>query len=250
MGSKKPRSVLQQLLSPGLVRRFQSAARGPDQPSQAKPHAAKAQPAKPQTTTPRAAKLREPGREQPPAFYDQTFLENAQWRCHYTESGYYPIWTVLADRIRSDRIDSILEIGCGSGQMAQFLRDQGLRRYLGFDFSPERLNYAKSICPELAFVIADALTTDLLARHDYDGVLCTEFLEHVERDLDVLAKIRPGAHFYGTVPNFPSRAHVRHFANAEQVAERYASHFENFFVTVHLANNKGKTFFILDGVKR
>lgn len=239
MGKKKPRSILQRVLPTGFLRRFRPADRGREPPRAPKPQAVKS-----------AVKSKEPGREQPPEFYDQTFRENEHWRQHYTQSGYYPIWTVLADRIRRDRIASILEIGCGSGQLAHCLNDQGLSRYLGFDFSPERLNHAKSICPQLAFVLADALTTDLFARHDYDGVLCTEFLEHVERDLDVLAKIRPGAHVYATVPNFPSRAHVRHFENADQVAERYSGYFDAFSVTVHLANNKGKTFFIIDGVKR
>jgi len=45
----------------------------------------------------------------------------------------------------------------------------------------------------------------------------TEFLEHIEHDLDVIRFIRPRTYFVGTVPNFPYVSHVRHFQDCDEV---------------------------------
>ena len=88
--------------------------------------------------------------------------------------------------------------------------------------------------------------TDLLSA--YDTVVCLEFLEHVERDLEILGRIRGGTHFYGTVPNFPSGAHVRHFESAQEVYERYEKRFHELAVDTHLADTKGRLFFVMEGI--
>jgi hypothetical protein len=51
-------------------------------------------------------------------WYDASFERGRHWRRHYTESPYYFIWTVIADRVLRAGGRSILEIGCGSGQLA------------------------------------------------------------------------------------------------------------------------------------
>ncbi len=189
------------------------------------------------------------GRERGPEFYDRTFLHREHWRRHYTESRYYALWTVIADRIARAGVTSVLDIGCGPGQVASLLRDKGLPRYLGIDFSPERIEQAKRICPEFEFVLADAFETDLLSAYDYDAVVCTEFLEHVKRDEEVLDKIRAGTRFYGTVPSFPGPSHVRHFEDAQEVMERYGRHFQDFSVDIHFANKGRGRYFLMEGLR-
>jgi SAM-dependent methyltransferase len=183
-------------------------------------------------------------------FYDRTFDEDDYWRSHYTTVHDYVCWTVIIDRLRTWRVRRLLEIGCGSGQLACAIRDAGiLEDYCGFDFSAHRLGYAKSRCPELRFEVADAFKTDLLATFDYDSALATEFLEHVEDDLLLLSRLRPRTKFIGTVPNYPFVSHVRHFTSCEDVSARYASMFEDFSVHRILLNEQGKSLFILQGVR-
>jgi len=189
------------------------------------------------------------GQERGAEFYNQTFLASEHVQNHYTKSSYYPMWTILADRIMKSGITSILDIGCGTGQFASFLQDKGLLQYLGIDFSVECIQQARNICPEFNFMISDVFETDLLSTQDYDAVVCLEFLEHIKRDLEILDQIRSGTIFFGTVPNFPSKAHVRHFKNAQQVFERYEKKFQNFTVDTHLANATGTLFFLMEGVK-
>ena len=181
-------------------------------------------------------------------FYDRTFLEHDHWKNHYTSSRYYPLWAVIVDRILRSGAESVIDIGCGAGQFASFLRDKGLMKYVGIDFSQERIKHAREVCPEFNFLVADVFETNVLAVNDYDTVVCLEFLEHVERDIETIERIREGTRFLGTVPNFPYSSHVRHFNNSREVEERYGKKFQDFSVDTHLQNDKGIKFFLIDGV--
>ena len=134
------------------------------------------------------------------------------------------------------------------GKLASLLQDKGITQYVGLDFSSKRIGQAKKFCPQLSFIQADIFECDHLETLDYELIVCTEFLEHVERDLDVLRRIKPGTRFLGTVPNFPYISHVRHFNDQDEVYSRYQSCFQTLRVDTFLANEKGSTFFLLDGV--
>jgi 2-polyprenyl-3-methyl-5-hydroxy-6-metoxy-1,4-benzoquinol methylase len=189
----------------------------------------------------------EPAGEKDAAWYDASFDACDHWRDHYSQSEYYFLWTVIADRIASKKTGSILEVGCGPGQLACLLKDKGVHRYHGFDFSPNRIEQARRACTGFTFGVEDAFKTDWFTRLDYDAVVCTEFLEHVEGDLALLGRIRPGAKFYGTVPNFPFISHVRHFANEDEVYARYAGRLTDLRVDTFQADANGKTFYLIEG---
>ena len=180
-------------------------------------------------------------------WYDASFDASEDWSSHYTASEYYFLWSVIVDRIQAAGAKSILEVGCGPGQLASLIRDKVGCRYIGFDFSQRRIEHAQKAYPGLSFVLQDAFQTDLFTTCDYDTVVCTEFLEHVEGDTVVFGKIRKGSRFYGTVPNFPFVSHVRHFQDENEVRSRYASRFENLRVDRFLADARGKAFYLLDG---
>jgi SAM-dependent methyltransferase len=190
------------------------------------------------------------GAEQSADFYDRSFLDHDHWKRHYTESHYYPVWAVLADRILRAGSESVLDIGCGPGQVAALLRDKGISRYLGIDFSTERIKQARSVCPEFEFLAADIFACDVLTTRTYDCVVCTEFLEHVDRDLEVLDLLRPGTRCLATVPNFGALQHVRFFRDVREVTRRYSEKFVDLRVDDHLATARGTRFFIMDGIKR
>jgi len=192
-----------------------------------------------------------PGGEKTADWYDRAFERDNNFEKHYTESAYYKIWTVILDRIRRSRNRAILEVGCGTGQLALAIDDAGLvDTYRGFDFSPKRIELAKRSAPELDFDEADAFATDLFDTFQYDLVLSTEFLEHVEGDLEVLDRIRPNAHFIGTVPSYPWESHVRHFDSAEDVRQRYASRFADFDILPLKKDRNGNVLYVIEGTKR
>lgn len=49
----------------------------------------------------------------------------------------------------------ILDVGCGSGQLARHLTDRGFV-VLGIDNSPQMIRYARENAPEASFEVADA----------------------------------------------------------------------------------------------
>jgi 2-polyprenyl-3-methyl-5-hydroxy-6-metoxy-1,4-benzoquinol methylase len=188
--------------------------------------------------------------ERSPAWYDRAFSRTVEGHKHYTEAKHHFLWAVLADRMVRDGVRSVLDIGCGSGQLALFLRDQGIPRYCGVDFSENRLSWARRSCPGFSFVLADAFQTDLLETFAYDAVVCAEFLNHVQEDIGLVRRIRKGARFYGIVANSSFASHVRVFRTAPEVRTRYADFFEDFRVNQLMADRKGKAYFVMEGVRR
>ena len=182
-------------------------------------------------------------------WYNKEFQETHEYHQHYTETNYYFLWAVVADRILRSGVTSLIDIGCGPGQFASLLRDNGFTGYTGVDFSAERIAHAQHLCPGYEFIVSDMENSSVLIDRNYDSLLTMEFLEHVEFDLGVIHQIRPGTKVWATVPNFPYVSHVRHFRDALEVNDRYGRFFSGLRVNTFLENPAGKTFFLMEGVK-
>lgn len=199
----------------------------------------------------RPAHVPEEAGEKSATWYDRAFEEAADYSAHYTRSPYYVSWTVIIDRVRRARATSVLEVACGPGQLACALRDAGLlQKYVGFDFAAKRVEAARKSCPDYTFLVADAFATPLFEAPDYEVVIATEFLEHVHEDLRVLERVRSGARFIGTVPNYPYVSHVRHFVDEAAVRERYAPYFTEFSVASIVRDRQGNVLYLIEGIKR
>jgi len=190
------------------------------------------------------------GTQRDAAYYDRLYRVAADYRAHYTSSRYFFLWSVLIDRMLRSGVASVLDVGCGTGQFAAMARDRGLKAYCGIDFSRQAVERARSVCPEFRFEAANAMETDLFDALPYDAVTCLEFLEHVEHDREVLRRIPAGRRFYGSVPNFPDPAHVRHFSGLSEVRDRYADFFRDFHVDAFLATEEGITYYLFEGVTK
>jgi 2-polyprenyl-3-methyl-5-hydroxy-6-metoxy-1,4-benzoquinol methylase len=180
-------------------------------------------------------------------YYDKFYAASEEYLKHYTHSRYYFLWCVIADRMKPQPSDFVLDVGCGPGQFAAFLLDQGLGRYVGMDFSGETIRMARKACPSATFQKADVFHTDLFETTPYNTVLCTEFLEHIEEDLQVLERVRPGTRVYGTVPNFSDPGHVRYFKTTADVTHRYSHLFRSWKCDAFHAGPQGPTYFLFEG---
>jgi hypothetical protein len=103
--------------------------------------------------------------------------------------------------------------------------------YRGFDFSTVAVHNAscRTGRPELFFV-GDALDAQCYS-DDYDTIVCTEVLEHIDADLDVVRLWREGTWCVCTVPNFPADGHVRFFNTSREVVTRYGKLIDIAFIT-------------------
>lgn len=157
--------------------------------------------------------------EQKSSYYDAHYAKSESYHRHYADSHYFPLWVQLEFGLRPHREKNILEIGCGPGQLARFLKDRGYARYQGIDFSETAIDIARKTC-NLPVRVADAFSPDVL-QSDYDVIVCTEVLEHIQRDRELVEMIRPGTICFLSVPNFGDPSHVRFFLSEYAVRSRY-----------------------------
>jgi SAM-dependent methyltransferase len=189
------------------------------------------------------------GAEQGPEWYDRAFSKTEEYHAPYQESPYYFLWTVIVDRLRRDGVRSILEVGCGSGQLAAFLIDNGLDRYVGFDFSPKAIELAERTAPAGRFLVDDARTSSLY-EDQYEALICTEVLEHIVEDLAVVERFPQGRRCIFSVPSYNSASHVRFFANETAVSERYGPSFSALDVVAFPTVGAGQNaLFLADGYR-
>jgi len=144
------------------------------------------------------------------------------YELHYRNSGYYPLFSEVHRLLVARGCRSVLEVGCGTGAFAQLLRDRSPEvKYRGFDFSPVAVSrsQARLGSPE-SFFVGDAKLAASYAG-DWDAIVCTEVLEHIDPDLEVVSRWRPGAYCVCSVPNFTADNHVRFFREEREIVERY-----------------------------
>lgn len=181
----------------------------------------------------------------PAGWYDEQYrLTLDKYDSGYGDSVYLPVWEAIADRI--DAAARVLEIGCGTAQLASLLVDRGLRHYRGFDFSEYAIELARKRLTGFELEVADARTTDLLSEATYDTAICTEVLEHLDDDVALLTRIRPGTRVLASVPNFHATSHLRFFTDEAEVADRYRPVLRDLEVT-RIALPRDSAIFLLDG---
>lgn len=159
--------------------------------------------------------------------YDTLYLKGGagqNYHKHYTESVYYNSWKqVISYLAFLSRDISIIDVGCGVGQFANMLFDQGFNNYHGIDFAKKAIDIAKQANPKFQdrFLVDDAFKSSIFDL-DYEIVILFEILEHLNEDLKLLERIKPGKKVLFSVPNFPDDNHVRYFSSIEQVISRYS----------------------------
>jgi 2-polyprenyl-3-methyl-5-hydroxy-6-metoxy-1,4-benzoquinol methylase len=189
------------------------------------------------------------GKEQSKEFYDDRFSRASHWKEHYSSSRYFTMWKGVADILLANDTFKILEIGCGPGQLANLLYDSGIINYVGVDFSSEAIQLARLLCPNYTFMESNVTDSSLLFESDYNCLIATEFLEHIEKDLEVIEKIKSNTIIIASVPNFTSVAHVRFFTSIDSVLERYSIFIKEIMIKeYHLKSDK--KIFLFHGVRK
>ncbi|WP_343761091.1 class I SAM-dependent methyltransferase [Clostridium oceanicum] len=141
---------------------------------------------------------------------------------HYSQSRYIKIWNEALEIIKEIKNCNILDIGCGAGQFANLLFDNNIKSYVGIDFSKVAINLAKKTNAPYKekFLLHNIYTSDVY-KQEYNTVTILEVLEHLEKDIDVLEKIKPKSNVIFSVPNYGGKGHVRYFNNISEIINRY-----------------------------
>lgn len=161
-------------------------------------------------------------------YYDEGYSSGGAgqvYHKHYSQSFYYSCWQqAMRYLYLQDRDISILEVGCGAGQFANMLFDNGFHNYQGLDYAKEGIKLCKSNNPQYAdrFFVADAFQTPIL-EEKHDLVIMFEILEHIQEDIRLLSRLPHNTKVLLSVPNFMDPLHVRCFTSEESVQQHYGA---------------------------
>ena len=179
-------------------------------------------------------------------YYDEAYIGNTKYKVHYKESPYYNIWKYVVSLIQKDA--KVLDLGCGTGQVAQLLIDSDIDFSYGVDFSKTAIDMANKIVAA-NFYKADLYHVSTYNKHQYNTVICLEVLEHIENDLIVLDHINKGTTIILTVPNYDSLGHVRYFKNMEEIKTRFGKSFNIIHEKTFDVGDQDKKIFLIYGTK-
>jgi cyclopropane fatty-acyl-phospholipid synthase-like methyltransferase len=158
------------------------------------------------------------GKEKATEFYDRL---HSKLNDDSARAIYYPLFREVVNQIRLHGSRSVLEVGCGNGFLGEMVMQRSKAAYRGFDFSEVAVkNAGRRTGQPKAFFVGDARDAQSYAS-EYDTIICTEVLEHIDADLDVVRNWSPRTWCVCTVPNFDWDSHVRFFRSTAEVRERY-----------------------------
>lgn len=151
-------------------------------------------------------------------YYDIIYQNSVKYSVNYKESNYYEVWKKVIEWLKEG--DSIIDLGCGTGQFAQMVKDNLKVNYIGVDFSGEAARMARGLNTGYKFRWMDIF--DYMKEPDYyDVVIMLELLEHIEDDRELLSKIKKGKRVIFSVPSFDSASHLRTYKDADSIYDRY-----------------------------
>ncbi len=184
--------------------------------------------------------------EQQVKWYDEAYRVSVEYKKEPDNCRYYPIWNKAVSLIKDE---GVIDFGCGPGQFAKLLLNNGKCFVYGVDFSGEAISMAQKSNPEhkQKFVIGNLL--DGFKLPAYDLVTCFEVLEHIEKDLDVIKKIDSGKMFIFSVPNYDYKSHTRKFDSEIDIMERYDDLVDIKHIYRFAMNNKN-IIYLVDSVKK
>ncbi|MGH7925210.1 MAG: class I SAM-dependent DNA methyltransferase [Candidatus Binatus sp.] len=84
----------------------------------------------------------------------------------------------------------LLDVGCGRGGSAEFLRRHGWGRVEGIDRDADSIEYARSKWPEVAFHVCDVLDVPRTVPREFDVIYMLNAFYAFDRQRDALAALR------------------------------------------------------------
>jgi 2-polyprenyl-3-methyl-5-hydroxy-6-metoxy-1,4-benzoquinol methylase len=187
------------------------------------------------------------------SYYDSVYNTSIKYKKQPHEiSVYYVLWKFARDYIIKNNIKLVIDIGCGPGHLAQVLQDLDIT-YIGIDFSLVAIEQAQSKVNKqnFTFINTDAIGfnyTELMKGYNINDILITsfEFLEHVNKDLEVIKSLVSNIKCCFSVPSYNSKGHVRFFNNSVEVKKRYST-VMNIDNIINKTHGENKIIFIIVG---
>ena len=137
---------------------------------------------------------------------------------------------IVTDLVRPLDYRTVLDVGCGQGSLLEMLIPlKPEAQYVGIDFAAKALDVARQRAPQAEFVVHDLMAPPL--KRQFDLVLCTDVVEHIEDDAHAIANVAAMTGRYLIVSTLQGRmrpyehlvGHYRNYAPGELQAKIEAS---------------------------
>lgn len=186
-------------------------------------------------------------------WYDKAMTEEgAPAMLPLEESPWLEMYERLVAMIEPN--EEVVDLGCGTGRFIALLRRGGhYAPITGVDWSEaalaEAFEYVNGKSPAPSFRREDLREWEPDAdRFGNTVYVCSEVLEHLEDDYDLVVRIPPGHRFLFTVPNFESESHLRVFTSAGDVWRRYSALLT--FVSWRMVGTERKGIHVVETLRR
>jgi SAM-dependent methyltransferase len=154
---------------------------------------------------------------------------------HFHETPELPRQSVIVGYVSQlFKHPAILDVGCGSGRLAELFQPHSFRRYLGLDLSPEGIRLARQL-PLTRCEFQEANFETWRPAESFDVIIFSESIGYARDPAELVASYLPALASGGIVA-------ISHFRSAHWPAlwERAARHL-TAFESVVIANAKGQT---------
>src|SRR5260370_41105031 len=84
----------------------------------------------------------------------------------------------------------LLDVGCGRGGSAEYLRRRGWGRVEGIDRDSESIEYARATYPEIGFQVSDVLDVPRTVTRTFDVIYMLNAFYAFDRQSEALAELR------------------------------------------------------------
>ena len=128
--------------------------------------------------------------------------------------------------------ERVLEIGCGAGGNAGWLRAHGARQIVGIELDPASADVARRVFDDVLEGPVEEVLSAI--RESFDLVICADVLEHLVNPGSVLVELAGHLDSYGTlVASIPN---IRHYRALARIAfgRGFAGDPEGVFDRTHL----------------
>jgi len=152
-----------------------------------------------------------PFTEKGAAYYDRIYAAGQPTGTHR------PVYDAVLDFLQRFPAASVLEVGCGTGELARRIAGLGIP-YRGFDVSPVAVDRCRAL--GLTSVVASAYDAASYLPVDYSVIVALEVLEHLD-DRRAAAHFPRGMHVLFSVPDFVETSHLRAYQDPERDIVQY-----------------------------
>ena len=139
-----------------------------------------------------------------------------------------PRRSLMVELLREHQVRSVLELGCGLGQLRQAILAASLPcAYQAIERSPKMIALARQLNPTLAVIEGDAEAIPFPDR-SFDAVICEHVLEHLPHYRTALAEMARVAQrvvligWFNPPSGAPTRLRILHLSD-------YPDHWENCY---------------------